>query len=168
MSYHWGRLLFCALVSSVSFASRVDKFFSGIVSIYYLICAIAYLTLIFYFDTDHDFVIDKEDFSRYEGHTLSRKAIDRIFGQAPRKFTCATPNKMSYEDFICKPHTGFMLSEEDKTSVRALEYWFKVIDTDSNGIITAHEMEYFYEEQLHRLEYLNQEIVPFKDVLCQM
>mmetsp|Transcript_5840 Transcript_5840/g.5726 ORF Transcript_5840/g.5726 Transcript_5840/m.5726 type:complete len:127 (+) Transcript_5840:230-610(+) len=29
-------------------------------------------------------------------------------------------------------------------------------------------MEYFYEEQLHRLEYLNQEAVPFKDVLCQM
>lgn len=30
-------------------------------------------------DTDHDFLIDKEDFSRYEGHALSRKAVDRIF-----------------------------------------------------------------------------------------
>ena len=30
-------------------------------------------------DTDHDFFIDKEDFSRYEGHALSRKAVDRIF-----------------------------------------------------------------------------------------
>jgi serine/threonine-protein phosphatase 2A regulatory subunit B'' len=30
-------------------------------------------------DTDHDFMIDKEDFSRYEGHALSRKAVDRIF-----------------------------------------------------------------------------------------
>jgi len=29
-------------------------------------------------------------------------------------------------------------------------------------------MEYFYEEQLHRLEYLNQEAVLFKDVLCQI
>ena len=27
----------------------------------------------------HDFLIDKEDFSRYEGHALSRKAVDRIF-----------------------------------------------------------------------------------------
>jgi len=61
-----------------------------------------------------------------------------------------------------------MLSEEDKTTKRSLEYWFKVIDLDDNGIITAYEMEYFYEEQLHRLEYLNQEVVPFKDVLCQM
>lgn len=30
-------------------------------------------------DSDHDFLIDKEDFSRYEGHALSRKAVDRIF-----------------------------------------------------------------------------------------
>ena len=37
-------------------------------------------------DTDHDFFIDKEDFSRYEGHALSRKAVDRIFEQVPRKF----------------------------------------------------------------------------------
>ena len=37
-------------------------------------------------DSDHDFIIDKEDFSRYEGHALSRKAVDRIFQQVPRKF----------------------------------------------------------------------------------
>jgi serine/threonine-protein phosphatase 2A regulatory subunit B'' len=30
-------------------------------------------------DTDHDFLIDKDDFSRYEGHALSRKAVERIF-----------------------------------------------------------------------------------------
>jgi len=61
-----------------------------------------------------------------------------------------------------------MLCEEDKTTVRSLEYWFRVIDLDNNGIITGHEMEYFYEEQLHRLEYLNQEAVQLKDVVCQM
>lgn len=51
-------------------------------------------------DTDHDFLIDKEDFSRYEGYALSRKAMDRIFDQIPRKFKSNTPNKMSYEDFV--------------------------------------------------------------------
>ncbi|OMJ71500.1 hypothetical protein SteCoe_30282 [Stentor coeruleus] len=114
-------------------------------------------------DTDHDFIIDKDDFSRYEGHTLSRKANDRIFEQIPRQFNCDKPGKMAYEDFI-----WFMLSEEDKGSKRSLNYWFKIVDLDNNGIITAYEMEYFYEEQLRRLEYLNQEAVPFKDVLCQM
>jgi serine/threonine-protein phosphatase 2A regulatory subunit B'' len=114
-------------------------------------------------DTDHDFIIDKDDFSRYEGHTLSRKANDRIFAQAGRAFTSTQPDKMAYEDFI-----WFMLSEEDKSTKRSLEYWFKIVDLDNNGIITAYEMEYFYEEQLRRLEYLNQEVVPFKDILCQL
>ena len=48
---------------------------------------------------------------------------------------------MGYEDFV-----WFMLSEEDKTTYRSLQYWFKVIDLDENGTITPHEMDYFYEE----------------------
>ena len=115
-------------------------------------------------DTDHDFLIDKEDFSRYEGHALSRKAVDRIFDQVPRKFKAGQgEGKMGYEDFV-----WFMLSEEDKTTLRSLQYWYKVIDLDDNGVITPHEMDYFYEEQVHRLEYLNHEPILFVDLLCQM
>lgn len=81
-------------------------------------------------DSDHDFIIDKEDFSRYEGHALSRKAVDRIFDQIPRKFR-AEGGKMGYEDFVY-----FMLCEEDKQTPQALQYWFKVIDLDDNQIVT--------------------------------
>jgi len=38
----------------------------------------------------------------------------------PRKLTSPVAGKMSYEDFV-----WFILSEEDKTSETALEYWFK-------------------------------------------
>ena len=48
---------------------------------------------------------------------------------------------MKYEDFV-----WFMLSEEDKTTTRSLEYWFKIIDLDANGVITPYEMEHFYSE----------------------
>ena len=30
-------------------------------------------------DNDHDFFIEKEDFARYESHSLSRRAVERIF-----------------------------------------------------------------------------------------
>lgn len=52
-------------------------------------------------DADHDFLITKEEFSRYSGHALSKKAVDRIFDEIPRKFKSKIPNKMSYDDFIC-------------------------------------------------------------------
>lgn len=45
---------------------------------------------------------------------------------------------------------------------------FKCIDLDGNGILTPNEMQFFYEEQLHRMECMAQEPVLFEDILCQM
>ena len=49
-------------------------------------------------------------------------------------------------------------------------YWtrFKCIDLDANGILTRNEMQFFYEEQLHRMECMAQEAVLFEDILCQL
>lgn len=41
--------------------------------------------------------------------------------QVPRKFTSKVVGKMCYEDFVY-----FMLSEEDKSSEPALEYWYVI------------------------------------------
>ncbi|KAK4717240.1 hypothetical protein R3W88_015578 [Solanum pinnatisectum] len=114
-------------------------------------------------DTDHDFLIDKENLIRYGNHALTYRIVDRIFSQVPRKFTSKVEGKMGYEDFVY-----FILSEEDKTSEPGLEYWFKCIDLDGNGILTRNEMQFFYEEQLHRMECMGQEPVLFEDILCQM
>ncbi|KAF5196672.1 Serine/threonine-protein phosphatase 2A regulatory subunit B'' subunit alpha [Thalictrum thalictroides] len=114
-------------------------------------------------DTDHDFLIDKENLIRYGNHALTYRIVDRIFSQIPRKFTSKVEGKMGYEDFVY-----FMLSEEDKSSEPSLEYWFKCIDLDENGVLTSNEMQFFYEEQLHRMECMAQEPVLFEDILCQM
>ncbi|GAB2287457.1 hypothetical protein Dimus_021835 [Dionaea muscipula] len=114
-------------------------------------------------DTDHDFVIDKENLIRYGNHALTYRIVDRIFSQVPRKFTGNIEGKMGYEDFVY-----FILAEEDKSSEPSLEYWFKCIDLDGNGVITRNEMQFFYEEQLHRMECMAQEPVLFEDILCQI
>ncbi|CAI9273256.1 unnamed protein product [Lactuca saligna] len=114
-------------------------------------------------DTDHDFLIDKENLIRYGNHALTYRIVDRIFSQVPRKFTSKVEGKMGYEDFVY-----FILSEEDKSSEPSLEYWFKCIDLDGNGAVTRNEMQFFYEEQLHRMECMAQEPVLFEDILCQI
>lgn len=70
---------------------------------------------------------------------------------------------MNYEDFV-----HFILAEEDKSSEPSLEYWFRCIDLDGNGVLTPNEMLFFYEEQLHRMECMAQEPVLFEDILCQL
>ncbi|KAG8648095.1 serine/threonine protein phosphatase 2A regulatory subunit B''beta [Manihot esculenta] len=114
-------------------------------------------------DTDHDFLIDKENLIRYGNHALTYRIVDRIFSQVPRKFISKVEGKMGYEDFVY-----FILSEEDKSAEPSLEYWFKCIDLDGNGILTRNEMQFFYEEQLHRMECMAQEPVLFEDILCQI
>ncbi|KAM0026930.1 putative EF-hand domain-containing protein [Helianthus debilis subsp. tardiflorus] len=70
---------------------------------------------------------------------------------------------MGYEDFVY-----FISSEEDKSSEQSLEYWFKCIDLYGNGALTKNEMQFFYEEQLHRMKCMTQEPILFEDILCQM
>ena len=114
-------------------------------------------------DADHDFLLSKEDLLRYGNHCLTYRVVDRIFAQAPRPFASGVDGRMCYEDFV-----WFVLSEEDKASDVALGYWFRAVDVDGDGTLTPPEMQYFYEEQLHRMECLSQEPVAFSDVLCQL
>jgi len=114
-------------------------------------------------DTDHDFLLDKDDVLRLGNYALTYRIIDRIFSGAPRPLTSGQPDKMGYTDFI-----WLLLSEEDKTNPTSIRYWFRCIDLDGDGCVTPYEMEYFYREQMHRMECLSQEVVSFPDILCQM
>jgi serine/threonine-protein phosphatase 2A regulatory subunit B'' len=114
-------------------------------------------------DSDHDFLLDKDDLLKYDGHALSRRTVDRIFSEIPTKFTSAVPGKMGYEDFI-----RFLLCDQDRMTDRSMEYWFYLFDLDGDGVITDSEMKYFYEEQVQRMECLNYDTISFADILCQM
>ena len=50
----------------------------------------------------------------------------------------------------------------------SIEYWFRCMDLDGDGVISMYEMEYFYEEQMQKMEALGIEKLPFEDCLCQV
>ncbi|XP_049822068.1 serine/threonine-protein phosphatase 2A regulatory subunit B'' subunit beta isoform X4 [Aethina tumida] len=115
-------------------------------------------------DRDHDLFIDKQDLTRHNDHALSSRIIDRIFsGCVTRGSKLQKEEKMSYTDFV-----WFLLSEEDKLHPTAIEYWFRCMDLDGDGFLSMYELEYFYEEQMNRMEAIGIETLPFQDCLCQM
>jgi serine/threonine-protein phosphatase 2A regulatory subunit B'' len=116
-------------------------------------------------DHDRDYRITREDLLKYGDHSLSHMIVDRIFDAAPRPFCTDKPNReyLSYEDFIY-----FMLSEEDKSNEVSVRYWFQCVDVDGDGKLNNMEMRSFYAVQLHRMQCMGHEIVPFEDMLCQM
>lgn len=56
----------------------------------------------------------------------------------------------------------------DLESLSSIEYWFRCMDVDGDGFLSMYELEYFYQEQLQRLEALGIETLPFTDCLCQV
>jgi serine/threonine-protein phosphatase 2A regulatory subunit B'' len=42
------------------------------------------------------------------------------------------------------------------------------MDLDGDGYLSMYELEYFYEEQLQRMEAIGIETLPFEDCLCQV
>ncbi|XP_071243341.1 serine/threonine-protein phosphatase 2A regulatory subunit B'' subunit alpha-like isoform X1 [Salvelinus alpinus] len=115
-------------------------------------------------DTDHDLYIDPKDLARYNDHASSSRIIERLFsGAVTRGSSVQREGKMSYAEF-----SWFLISEEDKKNPTSIEYWFRCMDTDGDGVLSMFELEYFYEEQCSRMEGMGIEPLPFTDLLCQM
>nr|XP_046268322.1 serine/threonine-protein phosphatase 2A regulatory subunit B'' subunit alpha isoform X1 [Scatophagus argus]XP_046268324.1 serine/threonine-protein phosphatase 2A regulatory subunit B'' subunit alpha isoform X1 [Scatophagus argus]XP_046268325.1 serine/threonine-protein phosphatase 2A regulatory subunit B'' subunit alpha isoform X1 [Scatophagus argus]XP_046268326.1 serine/threonine-protein phosphatase 2A regulatory subunit B'' subunit alpha isoform X1 [Scatophagus argus]XP_046268327.1 serine/t len=115
-------------------------------------------------DTDHDLYIDPKDLARYNDHACSNRVIERLFsGAVTRGNAVQREGRMSYAEFV-----WFLISEEDKKNPTSIEYWFRCMDTDGDGILSMFELEYFYEEQCERMERMGIEPLPFQDLLCQM
>lgn len=113
-------------------------------------------------DQDHDLLISKEDLARHNDASISSRIIERIFSGIVSKQIQQT-GKMSYSDFV-----WFLIAEEDKKHPRSIEYWFRLMDIDGDGYVSMYEMEYFYYEQMKRLELMNIEALPFIDSACQI
>lgn len=113
-------------------------------------------------DQDHDLLISMEDLAKHNDAAISSRIIERIFMGIVSRHIQQT-GKMSYSDFV-----WFLIAEEDKKHPRSIEYWFRLMDIDGDGYISMYEMEYFYYEQMKRLELMNIEALPFVDTACQI
>lgn len=94
---------------------------------------------------------------------ISSRMIDRIFSGAVTRGPVRKHGKMTYTEFV-----WFLISEEDKRHPRSIEYWFRCMDLDGDGYLSMYELEYFYDEQVRRMESIGIEALPFTDCLCQV
>ncbi|TKR80198.1 hypothetical protein L596_014310 [Steinernema carpocapsae] len=121
-------------------------------------------------DQDHDMVISREDMRGYSGGGLTSRIIDRIFsgavtrGIGSRLGAARQPlQTIGFSDFV-----AFILAEEDKRNPTSIEYWFRCLDLDGDGLISLYEMQYFYDDLESKMLHAGYETMSFDDVVCNL
>merc|ERR1712228_549774 len=131
-----------------------------------------------YFSYEHFYVIytkfweldeDGDNLLKYEDYSLTPKVIERIIGGSAKKMkerdatNECEKRRMDYEDFVM-----FIISEEDKTNSQSINYWFRILDLDGDGIISPYELELFFEEQSAKLFKVCGETLSFETILITL
>lgn len=49
-----------------------------------------------------------------------------------------------------------------------MEYWFRCLDLDGDGLLSMYEMEYFYNGVKNKMDQHNIDSMRFDDVLCNV
>ncbi|KAK0403661.1 hypothetical protein QR680_017054 [Steinernema hermaphroditum] len=121
-------------------------------------------------DQDHDMVISREDMRGYSSGGLTGRIIDRIFSGAVTRGISArlgAPRQplqtIGFSDFV-----AFILAEEDKRNPTSIEYWFRCLDLDGDGVISLYEMQYFYDDLESKMLHAGYETMSFDDVVCNL
>eukprot|EP01103_Thecamoeba_quadrilineata_P008031 TRINITY_DN17825_c0_g1_i1.p1 TRINITY_DN17825_c0_g1~~TRINITY_DN17825_c0_g1_i1.p1 ORF type:complete len:401 (+),score=54.35 TRINITY_DN17825_c0_g1_i1:151-1353(+) len=113
-------------------------------------------------DLNQDQLLSKDDLQKYSNYSLTHRVVQRIFGnmRLRSRITACSSDLMTYKEFI-----WFILSEEDKTSITSIEYWFQCLDVDGDGYLGFEDLEYFYDEQLMRMSSLGVDQISKNDIM---
>ncbi|KAI8803596.1 hypothetical protein BJ742DRAFT_828103 [Cladochytrium replicatum] len=126
-------------------------------------------------DKDHDMLIDESAIEHYDGGALTKRCAARVMEvyrnmkSGGRDIRTIWPGgtsscQLTYRDFIT-----FILSVEDKKSPSSVEFWFRVLDRDGDGMLSFHELQWFWEEQFERMVDMRySDPWKFNDFLCSL
>jgi serine/threonine-protein phosphatase 2A regulatory subunit B'' len=116
-------------------------------------------------DRDHDMIIDLPCLMRYDGGSMTTAILKRVMEGCGKPLVKGRASKlMTYEDFI-----WFIMSAEDKRTPQAIEYWFRCLDIDGDGVISLYELSHFYEDQYDRMLCSRiSDVWKFDDFVCSL
>jgi Ca2+-binding EF-hand superfamily protein len=119
----------------------------------------AYLNL----DTDRNGMLNKQEFSRYNGGVLTQPFVDGLFQQY-RMYSLndkdAGEMEMDYKTFL-----DFVLAMDNKHTPESIRYFFKILDIDGVGYLTLHTLHYFFRAVVKRMQELGHEPVDSIEVV---
>ena len=91
-------------------------------------------------DHDHDGLVGQEELAACDGIDIPPLVLTRAFGQCVLPFASKVRGKMNLEDFV-----AFREWVDDTGSTpRAIAAWFRCLDIDGDGVISAQDLKEIY------------------------
>ncbi|KAI9253663.1 hypothetical protein EDC94DRAFT_619391 [Helicostylum pulchrum] len=122
-------------------------------------------------DEDHDLIISESDLLNYNDGLLSAKITTQIM-QHGRISAFARDDHLQETVLTYLDYIWFLISETDKSTPVAIEYWFRCMDEDGDGVITTYDLSQHWNDQDKKLqdiiESYSDECIRFDDIICQM
>ncbi|XP_044727195.1 serine/threonine-protein phosphatase 2A regulatory subunit B'' subunit gamma-like [Chrysoperla carnea] len=105
-------------------------------------------------DKDHNGMLNKEELAGYGTGTLTGVFLDRVFQE------CLTyDGEMDYKTYL-----DFVLALENRHEPQSLHYLFRILDINSQGYLTAFNLNYFFRAIQEQLVSHGAEPVIFEDI----
>lgn len=103
--------------------------------------------------------LNAEALTRYEGNRISREIADRYVTLLYRE----QKTGISFTDF-----SFFIIHLEDKSTLAALHFWFKICDLDDDDVLSISEFKRLYKIQKNIMKINRMEVSKFKHILPQI
>jgi len=110
-------------------------------------------------DVDHNGMLSKEEFSKYNGGSLTSVTVDRLFQEYRMYKSDSGGMEMDYKTFL-----DFVLAMQMKETPQSLHYFWKILDLNKTGELTLYTLNYFFKAVVKKLVELGHEPVKVEDV----
>ncbi|XP_026466973.1 serine/threonine-protein phosphatase 2A regulatory subunit B'' subunit gamma-like isoform X2 [Ctenocephalides felis] len=105
-------------------------------------------------DRDHNGMLSKDELSSYGSGTLTSAFLDRVFQE------CMTyQGEMDYKTYL-----DFVLAMENRHEPQSLQYFFKILDIDSQKYLTGFTLNYFFKSIQEQMQAHGAEPVLFENI----
>jgi hypothetical protein len=114
-------------------------------------------------DADHDMLLQPSDLVMYEDGALSSLVLQRVSDPYATLQPGEPAPVLTYEQFV-----SFCIAEVDKASRRAIRYWLRRVDLDTDGLVGPDDIFQLLSEQVRRVRDAAGESVNIRDLSCQL
>lgn len=112
-------------------------------------------------DLDHNGMLSKQEFTRFNGGSLTTEFVDELFQQ----YRMYSQNEKGEMEMDYKTFLDFILAMDNRHTPEAIRYFWRILDMEGKGYLTVHNLHYFFRAVVRKMQEMGHETVDAAEVV---